>query len=90
MEIGTYLKSKRKCNKDGFSSPNSIFGCFLLESKVVIHSYQKALALSIPVLVKIIGRKNTIRLSEKLCSDSTKSHHYAVKNPDNGLEAVQS
>jgi len=78
------------CHKDGFSSQNSIFDSFLLDKKLVIHSFQEALALSVPVPVDFVGRKTTIRLLKKLRSDATKSHYYAVSNPDNDVLADQS
>ena len=57
---------------------------------MVIHSFPKALALSVPVPLESDGRTTTIRLTKKLRRDATKSHPYAARNPDNGVVVVQS
>ncbi|AMQ07625.1 hypothetical protein AZE41_17725 [Sporosarcina psychrophila] len=61
-----------------------------MDSKVVIHSFPKALALRVPVSLVSDGRTPTIRLTKKLRRNATKSHPYAARNPDNSIVVVQS
>ena len=61
-----------------------------LDRKVVIHSFPKALALSVLVALESDGRTTTIRLTKKLRRDATKSHPYTARNPGNDIVAVQS
>jgi hypothetical protein len=57
---------------------------------VVIHSFPKALVLSVPVSLESDGRTSTIPLTKKMRRDATKSYPYAARNPDNGVVGVQS
>jgi hypothetical protein len=61
-----------------------------MDSKVFIHSFPKALVLSVPVSMESDERTPTIRLTKKLRRNATKSHPYAARNLDNCIVVVQS